>query len=67
MTEPFFRATTPDGRIAVQVLEAGTLFDCTVTLDGKTVIEELKTEDQDKMFNWARRQMIEAMRRSVKP
>ena len=67
MNDPFFKATTPDGRIAVQVQENGSLFECTVTLDGKTVIEELKTEDQDKMFNWTRRQMVEAMRRCVKP
>ena len=67
MTEPFFKATTPDDRIAVAVQHDGSSFNCTVTLDGKTVIEELRTEDQDRMLNWTKRQMVEAMRRCTKP
>lgn len=63
MSDPFFKATTPDDRIVVQVQEDGAFFDCTVTLDGTTVIEELRTEDQYKMFSWTKRQMVEAMRR----
>lgn len=66
LNEPFFKATTPDDRISVEVHENGFTFDCTVTLDGKTIIEELHTDDQDKMFHWTKRQMIEAMRRCTK-
>ena len=72
MTEPLFKALTPDGRISVEVRvpegadsAEAVLFQCSVTLDGKTVIEELKTLDQDKMLNWMRRQMVEAMRRTT--
>lgn len=74
--EPFLKATTPDGRICISVLvpegaeEAGSepvLFKCAVTLDGKNRIEELETEDQEKMISWVRRQMKEAMRRNALP
>ena len=70
--EPFFRATTPDGRTSVEVLvpegseEAeAVLFKCSVRVDGRDVIEELETVDQSKMLHWVRRQMVEAMRRNT--
>ena len=72
--EPLFKATTPDGRFSVTVLvpegaeEAeAILFKCSVTLDEKDVIEELETNDQDKMLSWMKRQMTEAMRRTETP
>lgn len=71
MTESVFRGTSPDGRWRVAV-------DCTltcdgepidwtavVTLDGKHVVEELKTQDSEKMMRWAHRQMVEVMRRTT--
>jgi hypothetical protein len=70
--ERFFRATTPDGRIAVEVLvpegseEAeAVLFKCSVRVDERDVIEELETVDQHKMILWVQRQMTEAMRRNA--
>lgn len=66
-TEPLLKATTPDGRTCVQVLENDGHFKCTVTVDSKTVIEELNTQDQDRMLLWAKRQMTQAMRRCAKP
>ena len=72
MREPFFRALTPDGRVAVEVRvpeesdgAEAVLFQCSVTLDGRTVIEELETLDQHKMLLWMQRQMTEAMRRNA--
>lgn len=70
MSEPFFRAVTPDGRTAVVVRvpeEDGevVVFSCSVIIDEKTVIESLETEDQEKMLSWARKQMSEAMRRTA--
>lgn len=67
VTKSFFKATTPDDRVAVEVFECGDAFRCTVTLDGTTVLEELQTEDQDKLLQWAQRQMTEAMRRCARP
>ena len=70
MSEPVFRGVTPDGRWVVQVTkddlttEDGT-YTSTVTLDGKDVIEMLKTDDTDKLIRWTHRQMAEAMRRSA--
>jgi len=70
--EPFFRATTPDGRISVEVLvpegserAEAVLFKCSVKVDERDVIEELETLDQHKMVLWVQRQMTEAMRRSA--
>jgi hypothetical protein len=70
--EPFFRATTPDGRISVEVLvpegsegAEAVLFKCSVKVDERDVIEELETLEQNKMLQWVRRQMVEAMRRST--
>lgn len=63
---PIFSAATPDDRIVVKVEADGDIFDCTVTLDGKTVLEQLRTEDQNKMLSWTKRQMVEAMRRCSK-
>jgi len=72
VTESLFKAVTPDGRVAIEVTvptEAegaeAILFQCSVILDGKTVLEELKTVDQNKMMHWMHRQMIEAMRRTT--
>lgn len=69
MSEPFFKATTPDDRVAVEVREEGdgAVFTCTVTLDGITVLDELCTRDQTKMVSWTKRQMVEAMRRCKRP
>jgi len=70
--EPFFRATTPDGRISVEVLvpegserAEAVLFKYSVKVDERDVIEELETLDQHKMVLWVQRQMTEAMRRSA--
>lgn len=72
--ESLFKALTPDGRIAVEVkvpTEAADaeaiLFKCQVTIDGKNVIEELETNDENKMLSWMQRQMVEAMRRNAVP
>lgn len=70
MSEPFFRAVTPDGRTAVVVRvpeEEGALvvFSCSVTIDEKTVIASLETQDQQRMLRWAKKQMSEAMRRTA--
>jgi len=59
-----FKATTPDGRITVEVKLQESLYEGTVTID-KVVIEELKTESQGKILGWAKRQMTEAMRRNT--
>lgn len=70
VSETIFLGSTPDDRIVIKVdanVDAtGTHYDCTVTLDGKAVLEQLTTEDQNKMLNWAKRQMVEAMRRCSK-
>lgn len=66
VSEPILLASTPDDRIVVKVEADGETFNCTVTLDGKTILEQLKTEDQSRMLNWAKRQMVEAMRRCPK-
>jgi len=73
MAEPLFRALTPDGRVSVEVRVpnespedgVGVLFTCLVTVDSKTVMEELVTDDQQRMLSWVKRQMTEAMRRSA--
>lgn len=70
---PFFRAVTPNDRWAVEVWETArppessdteAWYRGTVTLDGRMVVESITTPDTDKLLNWARRQMVEAMRRS---
>jgi len=66
-TEPLLKATTPDGRTCVQILESNGHFHCTVTVDANTVIEELSTQDQSRMLLWAKRQMTQAMRRCASP
>jgi len=63
-TEPPLRLLTPDGRWAIEVSESEGQFLIRVILDGTTVTESLSTEDSDKAINWARRQMVEALRRS---
>lgn len=70
MSEPFFRAVTPDGRTAVEVRvpeEEGALvvFSCSVIIDEKTVIANLETQDPQRMLRWAKKQMSEAMRRTA--
>jgi hypothetical protein len=72
--EPFFKAATPDDRtvIEVKVCEIPSisndtaLFVCSVTLDGVSITESLRTVDQNKMISWMRKQMTEAMRRNKK-
>lgn len=62
--EVFFRATSPDDRWVIQVLmENETRFECKVILDGKHVVEELDTRDEQEMARWAIKQMKEAARR----
>ena len=73
MSDPFFRALTPDGRTAVEVRmpedaddeSTEVLFTCTVTIDGTTVIADLETSDQHKMVLWVKKQMGEVMRRTA--
>lgn len=62
--ETFFKATSPDDRWVIQVLMDGEeRFECSVTLDGKHIVEELETGDRDKMFRWTMKQMKEVSRR----
>jgi len=70
MSEPFFRAVTPDGRTAVVIRvpeEEGAemVFSCSVVIDEKTVIADMQTQDQSKMLAWAKKHMTEAMRRTA--
>lgn len=69
MSEPVLKASTPDGRWVVEVVkdtaeEEGGPYTGTLTLDGKLVVEAVKTDDTRRLLNWARRQMTEAMKRS---
>lgn len=65
--ETFFRATSPDDRWVIEVLmENEERFECRVILDGKHVVEELNTDDQDEMSRWTIKQMKEAVRRVKK-
>lgn len=66
MKDPFFGATTPDGRWTIRVTEdaePGWYF-ASVVLDGLNVVDSLTTEDTNKLVHWVHRQMKEAMRRS---
>ena len=67
MSDPFFKATTPDGRWAVTVEVTvdlpGEWFTGMVTLDGKIVTDTLTTDDSARLIRWARKQMADAMRR----
>lgn len=72
MTVPFFGAVTPDGRWTIRVAPeptpegaTGDWYCATVLLDGTTVTESLTTDDTEKLIRWTRKQMEEAMRRSV--
>jgi hypothetical protein len=69
VSEPVLKASTPDGRWVVEVVkdtaeELGGTYTGTLTLDGSTVVEAVKTEDTSRLLRWARRQMTEAMKRS---
>jgi len=69
-----FRAVTPDGRWTVEVRQVvcplGSdptypWFTGTLTLDRQTIVESLTTTDTNKIIHWARRQMVESMRRTT--
>lgn len=71
MSEPFFRATTPDNRQTVDVVlgedgDGFPTFWCRVVLDNNWThpLEELKTDSQQKLIGWMHTQMKEMMRRS---
>lgn len=71
-----FRAVTPDGRWTVEVRQVACplgndptypWFTGTVTLDQQTIVESLTTTDTNKIIHWARKQMVESMRRCTTP
>lgn len=64
-SEERFKATTPDGRISVEVFLQEDNFEGKVIING-VVTDELKTPHQGQLLSWAQRQMKEAMRRSEK-
>ena len=71
-SESLYRGFTPDGRILVEIdwVEAPGItpgFLGRVILDGKYVLEEKKTTDENELIAWARKQMKDACRRSGGP